>query len=309
MARKSRTRTRPGIEVSPRKNSVQPAPLQVPVRSGFTALLENATQEILVVTYWFDPSSNAGSTPVTVRFSGRRSDVKGRKQSKDTFSQDETIEQVVPGSGPLSITAKVRGINSGKWVVTAHIVGSDHAARGTKGHEDGIPAAPSHYPIINIWRRWAPSVESAETVNTCLLPLGHVPGILPGIWGAMVGLGTVIAFILQALLISRDHVAVGPWWVVTAGAIAVGILGAKVWYIIQYRHQHKMNGWCIQGFITGASLTAALLLAALRIPAGIFLDVTAPGLLFAMAVGRIGCFFAGCCGGPLTASQIGRAHV
>jgi prolipoprotein diacylglyceryltransferase len=40
----------------------------------------------------------------------------------------------------------------------------------------------------------------------------------------------------------------------------------------------------------------------LHVPAGVFLDVTAPGLLFAMAVGRVGCFFAGCCGGPPTAS-------
>ena len=38
---------------------------------------------------------------------------------------------------------------------------------------------------------------------------------------------------------------------------------------------------------------------------GVFLDATAPGLLFGMAVGRIGCFFAGCCGGPPTASRFG----
>jgi phosphatidylglycerol:prolipoprotein diacylglycerol transferase len=43
----------------------------------------------------------------------------------------------------------------------------------------------------------------------------------------------------------------------------------------------------------------------LDVPAGVFLDVTAPGLLVAMAVGRVGCFFAGCCGGPPTASRWG----
>ena len=31
----------------------------------------------------------------------------------------------------------------------------------------------------------------------------------------------------------------------------------------------------------------------------------APGLLVAMAMGRVGCFFAGCCGGPPTASSWG----
>lgn len=306
MARKSRTRARPRVDVSPRKGVIQSAqsvPTPAPAGSGFTTLLENATQEILVVTYWFNPASNPGPYPVTVRFTGRRADVKGRLQSKDMFGQDETIEQVIPGSGPVSITAKVHGINPGKWVVTAHILESARPARGAKGQENIIPAAEPQHAIARLWHKWAPSVEAAETVHTCLIPFGHVPGILPGIWGAMVGLGMAIALLLQALLISGNHLAVGPWWAVSLSAIAVGVIGAKLWYIVMY--QRRLNGWCIQGFITGATLTAAILLVALRVPAGIFLDATAPGLLFAMAVGRIGCFFAGCCGGPLTASRWG----
>src|SRR5438046_9251951 len=66
-----------------------------------------------------------------------------------------------------------------------------------------------------------------------------------------------------------------------------------------------MGGGGIQGLITGGTLAAAILLVVLDVPAGVFLDVTAPGLLFAMAVGRVGCFFAGCCGGPPTASRWG----
>ena len=52
-------------------------------------------------------------------------------------------------------------------------------------------------------------------------------------------------------------------------------------------------------------MTAVIVLALLNVPVGVFLDVTAPGLLVAMAVGRVGCFFAGCCGGPPTASRWG----
>src|SRR5258708_28000333 len=67
---------------------------------GFTALWESAAQQILAVTYWFDPAPHPGPYPVTVRFSGRRVDVKGRLSPGDRFVQDETIEEVVPPSGP-----------------------------------------------------------------------------------------------------------------------------------------------------------------------------------------------------------------
>jgi len=121
----------------------------------------------------------------------------------------------------------------------------------------------------------------------------------------MVTLGMAVALALQALVISRDHLALGPWWAVTLVAIAVGIVGAKVWFIVLKRREHLINGWCIQGFIASAPLVAAILLVVLGVPIGVFLDVTAPGLLVAMAVGRVGCFFAGCCGGPPTASRWG----
>jgi phosphatidylglycerol:prolipoprotein diacylglycerol transferase len=78
--------------------------------------------------------------------------------------------------------------------------------------------------------------------------------------------------------------------------------------MVLHWHQHgldRIEGWCIQGFIVGATVAATLLLAVLHMPIGVFLDATAPGLLVAMAVGRVGCFFAGCCGGPPTASRFG----
>jgi len=289
----------------PRIDSVQSS-TPAPPSGGFATLLERATQEILAVTYWFDPAPRREPYPVTVRFSGRRIDVKGRHSSRDRFVQDETIEQVVPGSGPISLTARVRDINPGEWSVTAQVLGSAHPAQGAREQKNASSAAGPLHPVARLWRKWATSVESDEQpVRTCLTPLAHVPGILPGIWGAMVTLGMVIALAVQFLLISVDHLAVGPWWAITLGAIAVGIAGAKVWYMVLKRREHSMNGWCIQGFILGATVTAAILLVALHVPIGVFLDVTAPGLLFAMAVGRVGCFFAGCCGGPPTASRWG----
>jgi phosphatidylglycerol---prolipoprotein diacylglyceryl transferase len=304
MIRRSPARMRPVVDAAPRVNVVQ-SDTEARTLGGFTALLESAAQQILAVTYWFDPAPHIGPYPITVRFSGRRIDVKGRLSSGDRFVQDETIEEVVPGSGPISLTARVRDINPGEWLVTARMLGSASPAHEPREQGNAAPMAGPLRPAARFWRRWAPSAESAQHVSTCPTPFARVPGIFPGIWGAMVTLGIAVALALQFLVISADPLRVGPWWAVTLAAIVVGIVGAKLWFIVLHRREHRKEGWCIQGFITGATLAAAILLVVLDVPAGVFLDVAAPGLLVALAVGRLGCFFGGCCGGPPTASRWG----
>src|SRR6266567_3531189 len=304
MTRRSPAPMRPAVDAAPRIDVVQ-SDKEALTGGGFTALWESATQEILAVTYWFDPALHPGPYPITVRFSGRRVDVIGRLQSGDRFVQDETIEEVIPGSGPISLTACVRGINPGEWAVTAHMLGAALPARGQHSHTPAAPEAGPLHPAARFWRRWATSAESAELVRTCPTPFARMPGILPGIWGAMVTLGIAVALALQFLVTSRDRLVVGSWLTVSLISIAVGIVGAKVWFIVLSRREQRLNGWCIQGFITSAILAAAILFVVFDVPIGVFLDVTAPGLLVAMAVGRVGCFFAGCCGGPPTASRWG----
>ncbi len=66
----------------------------------------------------------------------------------------------------------------------------------------------------------------------------------------MVTLGIAVALALQSLVISGAHRAVSPWWAVSLVAIVVGIVGAKVWFIVLHRREHCLEGWGIQGFIT-----------------------------------------------------------
>lgn len=302
MAHTSRTQKRPKRDTEPRRE-VEQQDEEARTSDEVMTVLERVAPQILAVTYWFDPALHAEPSPVTVRFSGHRADVKkGRLRSRDRFVQDETIEHVVAGSGPISVTARVQNIHPGSWSVSAQIMGSAHTVHGLKRQESVTPAPGSLGPIVRLWRRWAPGASPDEQVRTCLLPFARVPGILPGVWGALATLGIMVALVLQALLIAALHLKVGSWWVVSLGAIVVGILGAKGWYLVLYR---SLRGWCIQGFITGGSFSAVLLLVVLGVPVGAFLDAAAPGLLIAMAIGRIGCFFAGCCGGPLTASRFG----
>src|SRR5712692_4842288 len=153
MTRRAPARKRPAVHAAPRIDVVQ-SDKEAPTGGGFAALLERATQPILAVTYWFDPAPHPKPYPVTVRFTGRRVDVKGRVQSGDRFVQDETIQEVVPGSGPISLTARVRGINAGSWVVTTQVLGSATPARGSREQGNTTPAAGRSGLAAWFWRRW-----------------------------------------------------------------------------------------------------------------------------------------------------------
>src|SRR6266566_3143204 len=178
MTRRSRTHKRPVVNAAPRSDVAQSV-TSAETPGGFTALWERAAQEILAVTYWFDPAPHQKPYPVTVRFSGRRVDVQGRMQAGDRFVQDETIEKVVPGSGPISLTTRVRGINPGEWAVTARVQGSDHPERKPREQGNTTLAVGPLRPAVRFWRRWAHSAGSAEHLRTCPTPLAHVPGSFP----------------------------------------------------------------------------------------------------------------------------------
>jgi phosphatidylglycerol:prolipoprotein diacylglycerol transferase len=62
---------------------------------------------------------------------------------------------------------------------------------------------------------------------------------------------------------------------------------------------------CIQGFVIAALATATVGAIAEGISVSCFLDLTAPALFIGMAIGRVGCFFGGCCAGRPTASRWG----
>src|SRR5260221_12931359 len=182
MAASAPARMRPAGDTPLPRDIVQPDK-GARTSGGFTARLQSTAQEILAVPYWFDPAPHPGSYAVTVRFSGRRVDVQGRLSPGDRFVQDETIEQVVPGSGPISLTARVRDINAGSWVVTARMLEAAHPARGPREQGNATPAAGPLGPAARLWRTWAPSAGSAAHVRTCPTPFARVPGIFPGIWG------------------------------------------------------------------------------------------------------------------------------
>lgn len=267
--------------------------------------------EIVAVTYAFTPAPEPAVQAVRIRLSGHRQGVSGRPRSGDRFTAEETVEDVVAGSGPVAVTARVRGVNPGEWRVTAKMV--EATGLGRHGSPEPIPK-PQVLPVRWSWRRWRVSATPAGPVHSCLPPLARVPGLLVGSWLGLTVLGTIAALVIQTLIFSALEVSTGRPLLVSLLMILVGVVGAKLWYLVDNRGNPRRNawwlqrllgGWCVQGFIAGDAVAAVPLLVATGTPVGTFLDVTAPGLMVGLAIGRLGCFFIGCCSGRPTASRWG----
>ena len=269
---------------------------------GVPAWAAKAVEELLTVTYWLDPGEQGDPFSATIRFPGRRLGVTGRPQPADTFAQEETVEGIVPGSGPVAITAEVRGVASGEWSVTARSVARATTAPFRPYPPPGQDTAARHVPLP---RRVAIPAEPTSTVRTTSLLFTKVPGIVRYAYASLVFLGVLVGLAVEALLLNGRHYSVLEPLLISAGAVAAGIVGGKAWYIGVQRGK-KFDGWCVQGFIAGAAIVvAAAAFARPGVPAGVYLGATAPALLIGMAIGRPGCFWAGCCVGRATASRWG----
>jgi phosphatidylglycerol---prolipoprotein diacylglyceryl transferase len=262
-----------------------------------------AVEELLTVTYWLDPGAAGDPFSATVRFSGQRAGVTGKPQPGDAFSQDVTVEGIVPGSGPVAITAEVRGISQGEWTVTPRPVGPV----GSRPYTSYPPAAedPADAPRVPWPRHVAISTEPQVRVHTARLLRTGVPGIIRFAYASLVSLGVLVGLGLEALLLNHGHYSLFRPMLYSVLAIVAGVIGGKAWYVAVHRGR-KFDGWCIQGFVAGAAVVvAAAAIAGPGIPAGAFLAAAAPALLIGMAIGRLGCFWAGCCTGRPTASRWG----
>lgn len=266
----------------------------------------------LTATFIFDSGHAPRPYSATVRFHGQRAGVSGRPGPGDSFVQEESVATVLPDSGPVSVTARVLGINAGEWSVAAELLAPPISPgkpgsqlRTGHGGERHLEAATWS------WRRWALAPGPAAPLKTRwvrLIGFDRMPAVVPGSWLGLVTLGVVIGFVFQAQLLPREHLAVGTVLPISLLAVVSGVVGGKVWYIALNRRTWRatpQDGWCIQGALVGATAVGVVAVALLHLPVGVLLDTTAPGLFLGVAVGRLGCFFTGCCAGRLTASRLG----
>ena len=260
--------------------------------------IAHADPQALGLTYWFDAPVSGEPAPVSIRFVGKRVGAGPKPGPRDRFDVVETIDVVVPGSGPIALTTRVRGITAGKWQVTA---APDHAA----------PRRSSKFGGTRPARRGSASVVGTTAFSPVLSVLA--PGARLGAWSGLVAVGTVIALIAQSVLAARTGLPAGRVLLVSLVACLVGVAGAKLYYVVGHLIKGDLGrgldlltgGMCIQGFVLGAVVVLLGGAAMSGFGVGALLDVTTAGLMFGMTVGRFGCFFGGCCAGRATSARWG----
>jgi phosphatidylglycerol:prolipoprotein diacylglycerol transferase len=269
---------------------------------------EAAEPEALVATAWFDSGGAGEPYAATVRFTGRRVGTVGHGTARDTFAKDEMIEVIVPGTGPVSITTWVYSLEPGEWTVDAELVGTPGGQTGSAAQPRRLGRRPIS-PAAWSWRRWAVATAPATPLKTRwapLAPLARQPTVVPGIYAALAIVGVLVALGSQAALLARQQVEVGSSLEASVIALVAGLIGAKLWYAVLHPDESIIRGgWAVDGFLVIAPLVAVAVLRAFNLPAGAVLDAAAPGIFFAVAIGRVGCFLTGCCAGRVTASRWG----
>jgi phosphatidylglycerol:prolipoprotein diacylglycerol transferase len=185
-----------------------------------------ALEQLLHVTCWLDPGEDGERLTATVRFTGQRTDVTGKPGPGDTFTQEETYQGIVPGSGPVAVTAEVRGVNPGTWSVTARPV-SRAVAGQSRPAAAPEPAVAGRVP----WpRRVTVQAGPNTTVHTASTLRSKVPGVIRYAYACLVVLGVLTGLAIEGMLLAAGHYPVLRPELLSVAAVAAGVIGGKAWY-------------------------------------------------------------------------------
>lgn len=274
-----------GQRQDPPPSDLPPAAGQrrVDVTSWSCSAVEEVEPHGIGMTHWVDAPEQGEPRLLRVRFTGRQLGSSSGEPS--AFSHDVTVGPVPAGVGRVAVTSRTTHVPRGEWEIRA-------VSLTDRGEVD---------------RRAPVGVGRGRTTFGPVVR-ALAPGVRPYAWPSMVLLGTVAATVTQALLSNTRSLSWSRLLAVTLLAYLVGLAGAKAYYLLTHRGSTDgalAAGMSIQGFVLAAisTLVAGSLLVGLSV--GDVLDVSTPGLLLGMAIGRLGCWFGGCCAGRPTASRWG----
>ena len=268
-------------------------------KSALLPALPAGDAAALVVTHRFETPAEGSPYAATVRLRGRLVGEQPAASGRRQFLQEEAVDAIRPGAGPVTLTSWIYDLAPGDWVVEAELASGSRV--------DG--ARPRVERAAWSWRRWRALPQAPGPIHTrgaLLAPLAAQPAVAPGAYPVLAVLAFAAGLLVQALVVSRAGLPPFAALPLTFLAIAVGLLAAKAWYAILNPSVAVLSGgWAVDGFLVVMPVVAALAFHLGGLPVGAVLDATAPGIFLGVAIGRVGCFFSGCCAGRPTASAFG----
>lgn len=238
----------------------------------------------LGMTYCFDATRWPAPAQVTIRFEGRLLQTDDESAAA-TFTVTDVIH-VPPRAGRVTATARAANVAAGLWRVTATATVQNSVAATGSGKQWQLPSVSA---------QGLPTFEPVTRIRA--------PGARLGAWPALVLTGALFAFASQLLVAPRLDVP--AWRLVALSVVAslVGLVASKLYHkVLHPKESGRLvtTGMGIQGFVLGALATLTVGGVLLGLPLLRGLDAITPGLLLGMTVGRLGCFFGGCCAGRPT---------
>jgi phosphatidylglycerol:prolipoprotein diacylglycerol transferase len=142
--------------------------------------------------------------------------------------------------------------------------------------------------------------------------LFHIGGFGLPTYGLLVSLGVLIGLWISVRNSGKQGINRDNAWDLGILVVLCGILGAKILYIVNDWSTYAAHpreifslgtlqaGGVFSGGLIAGFAAAAWYIRKHRMPALATADAFAPGLAFGHALGRVGCFAAGCCYGKPT---------
>ncbi len=115
----------------------------------------------------------------------------------------------------------------------------------------------------------------------------------------LIVVGIIAAVILAGRLVKqRSWLSMDTYYSILVWSIPGGVIGARLVHVVDYWDAYMANpgrifaiwegGLAIWGAILGGAITAVIYGRVKKFPVGAYLDMIAPGLILAQAIGRIG---------------------
>lgn len=146
-----------------------------------------------------------------------------------------------------------------------------------------------------------------------MLPrLFHLGNFSLPTYGLLVSIGVLIGLWISVRNSEKQGINPDHAWNLGILVVLCGIVGAKVLYIVNdwstyaehpgeiFSFSTLQAGGVFSGGLIGAAIAAVWYIRKHRMPALATWDAFAPGLALGHAIGRVGCFAAGCCFGKPT---------